>query len=58
MGRQGLRGLLTRRRYWNETAGRDFIKQLLVEDDEAPATLVAVHEKYVAFPCLKYVAIC
>ncbi|EJU01521.1 hypothetical protein DACRYDRAFT_89247 [Dacryopinax primogenitus] len=36
------------RKYWNENAGRDFIKQLIVEDEECPATLVAVHEKYFA----------
>ncbi|KZO99190.1 hypothetical protein CALVIDRAFT_404861 [Calocera viscosa TUFC12733] len=36
------------RKYWNETAGRDFVTQLLIEDDERPATLMAVQEKYFA----------
>ncbi|KAI0727611.1 muts domain V-domain-containing protein [Fomitopsis betulina] len=36
------------RRYWNETAGLDFITQLIVEDDERAATIVAASSKYYA----------
>lgn len=34
------------RKYWNDTAGMDFITQLCVENDERAATLVAVADKY------------
>ncbi|TFK57730.1 hypothetical protein OE88DRAFT_1671924 [Heliocybe sulcata] len=36
------------RKYWNETAGFEFINQLCVEDDERAATLVASSNKYYA----------
>ncbi|GBE78596.1 MutS protein homolog 4 [Sparassis crispa] len=36
------------RKYWNETAGYDFLNQLTVEDDEGAATLVAASSKYYA----------
>ncbi|KAL6301010.1 muts domain V-domain-containing protein [Sparassis latifolia] len=36
------------RKYWNETAGYDFLNQLTVEDDERAATLVAASSKYYA----------
>ncbi|KAH7884107.1 muts domain V-domain-containing protein [Phlebopus sp. FC_14] len=34
------------RKYWNDSAGMDFITQLCVEDDERAATLVSVSDKY------------
>ncbi|KAF9221300.1 hypothetical protein BS17DRAFT_845606 [Gyrodon lividus] len=36
------------RKYWNDSAGMDFITQLCVEDDERAATLVSVSDKYYA----------
>ncbi|KAL4244476.1 DNA mismatch repair MutS family protein [Abortiporus biennis] len=36
------------RRYWNETAGLEFVNQLCVEDDERAATLMASSNKYYA----------
>ncbi|EPS95138.1 hypothetical protein FOMPIDRAFT_63418 [Fomitopsis schrenkii] len=36
------------RRYWNETAGLDFITQLIIDDDERAATIVAASSKYYA----------
>ncbi|EMD41395.1 hypothetical protein CERSUDRAFT_41819 [Gelatoporia subvermispora B] len=40
------------RKYWNETAGLEFVNQLTVDDDERPATLVAVSTKYYALSAL------
>ncbi|KIJ58731.1 hypothetical protein HYDPIDRAFT_178027 [Hydnomerulius pinastri MD-312] len=34
------------RKYWNDSAGMDFVTQLCVEDDERAATLVAISDKY------------
>ncbi|OSX68008.1 hypothetical protein POSPLADRAFT_1128862 [Postia placenta MAD-698-R-SB12] len=36
------------RKYWNETAGLDFVNQLIVDDEEGAATLVAASSKYYA----------
>ncbi|KIO01684.1 hypothetical protein M404DRAFT_16192 [Pisolithus tinctorius Marx 270] len=36
------------RKYWNDSAGMDFITQLCVEDDERAATLVSVADRYYA----------
>ncbi|TFY64076.1 hypothetical protein EVJ58_g2870 [Rhodofomes roseus] len=36
------------RKYWNETAGLDFITQLTVEDDEKAATILTASTKYYA----------
>ncbi|KZT09019.1 uncharacterized protein LAESUDRAFT_742230 [Laetiporus sulphureus 93-53] len=36
------------RKYWNESAGLDFVDQLTVDDEERAATLVAVSTKYYA----------
>ncbi|KAI0369881.1 hypothetical protein BV20DRAFT_1036163 [Pilatotrama ljubarskyi] len=36
------------RKYWNETAGLEFVNQLSLEDDERAATLVALSNKYYA----------
>ncbi|KAH9939032.1 muts domain V-domain-containing protein [Epithele typhae] len=36
------------RKYWSDNAGLDFVNQLMVEDDERAATLVAVSNKYYA----------
>ncbi|KAH7920485.1 hypothetical protein BV22DRAFT_1198859 [Leucogyrophana mollusca] len=40
------------RRYWNDSAGLEFITQLCVEDDERAATLVAAINKYYALSAL------
>ncbi|KZT68826.1 hypothetical protein DAEQUDRAFT_751159 [Daedalea quercina L-15889] len=36
------------RKYWNETAGLDFVTQLIVDDNERAATIVAASAKYYA----------
>ncbi|KAG6820131.1 hypothetical protein H0H93_005006 [Arthromyces matolae] len=36
------------RRYWNDSAGLEFILQLCVEDDERAGTVIAVSNKYYA----------
>ncbi|CAL1697007.1 unnamed protein product [Somion occarium] len=36
------------RKYWNETAGLEFVNQLCIEDDERAATLIASANKYYA----------
>ncbi|KAI1790487.1 muts domain V-domain-containing protein, partial [Ganoderma leucocontextum] len=36
------------RKYWSDNAGLDFVNQLMVDDDERAATLVAVSNKYYA----------
>ncbi|KAI0757543.1 muts domain V-domain-containing protein [Daedaleopsis nitida] len=36
------------RKYWSDNAGLEFVNQLMVEDDERAATLVAVSNKYYA----------
>ncbi|PCH39267.1 hypothetical protein WOLCODRAFT_129135, partial [Wolfiporia cocos MD-104 SS10] len=36
------------RKYWNDDAGLAFVNQLIVDDDERPATLVAVSSRYYA----------
>ncbi|KAK7688084.1 hypothetical protein QCA50_008454 [Cerrena zonata] len=40
------------RKYWNETAGLEFINQLCVEDDERAATVITVANKWVYALCL------
>ncbi|EIN13274.1 hypothetical protein PUNSTDRAFT_109550 [Punctularia strigosozonata HHB-11173 SS5] len=36
------------RKYWNDTAGLDFVKQLCVDDDERAAIIMAILNKYYA----------
>ncbi|KAH7910010.1 muts domain V-domain-containing protein [Hygrophoropsis aurantiaca] len=40
------------RKYWNDSAGLEFITQLCVEDDERAATLVTATEKYYALSAI------
>ncbi|KAG9014981.1 MutS protein msh4 [Tulasnella sp. JGI-2019a] len=36
------------RKYWNDSAGLDFVTQLIVNDEERPGTLLALANKYYA----------
>lgn len=34
------------RKFWNDSAGLDFVSQLIINDDERPGTLLALSNRY------------